>query len=358
MAMALPRRYAALAIAAGAALVLYLAHSSGYATSPYHPHGPSSSSHLATEAPPYTAALVYLLSVMPGPRPADEIFDSLALMQKYIPWRQQWPVLLLHAGGFADAETQAGFLSRTRTGAKTHGLDDAAAETLVQRLEFVETHHELPEGIPAAGAGDDPVWAQEWPAYHHMCAFYSYKIFSHPRIRDLTYYLRLDDDSSVLGPTCLDPFEYMHTSNKSYAFRHFSPDMGWVTEGLHPFVNNYARRHPAVDRQLAKNNWEWPGDRAWPGREEDFGRGANFPSYETNFDLVKVPRFRTPEMLEFFAELASEPKRFYWNRWGDAPLRLAAVHMFLDVATEVHQMCEIPYAHKDYIFEDCDCTPL
>jgi hypothetical protein len=44
---------------------------------------------------------------------------------------------------------------------------------------------------------------------------------------------------------------------------------------------------------------------------------VNFPSYETNFDLVKVPRFRTPEMTEFLYELASDPKRFYWYRWGE-----------------------------------------
>lgn len=241
------------------------------------------------------------------------------------------------------------------------------------------------------------------PAYHHMCAFYSYKIFSHPRIKDLTYYLRLDDDSSVLAPSCIDPFEYMHTHNKSYAFRLEEDDMGWVTDGMWPFVSNYAARHPAVEHQLSQNKWEWPPGRTWPGK--DYARNVNFPSYQTNFDLVKVPRFRTSEMLAFLEELASDPRRFYWYRWGafvfpsfliyfplsflppsfvcfilfffslsshllceyteyhptitgDAPVRRAEVSMFLDVETEVHQMCEIPYAHKTFVFEGCECVPL
>lgn len=146
-----------------------------------------------------------------------------------------------------------------------------------------------------------------------MCAFFSYKIFSHPRIKDLTYYLRLDDDSTVYAPACFDPFEYMHVNNKSYAFRRESPDMGWVTEGMWPFVSNYAQRHPAVESQLRHNDWDWPQDRLWPG---NFAQGLNFPSYETNWDLVKVSRFRTPEMTAFLDEMASDPRRFYWTRWG------------------------------------------
>jgi hypothetical protein len=43
---------------------------------------------------------------------------------------------------------------------------------------------------------------------------------------------------------------------------------------------------------------------------------------------------------------------------GDAPVRLAEVYMFLNVAEEVHYMCEVPYAHKDQPFDDCQCVPL
>ena len=97
-----------------------------------------------------------------------------------------------------------------------------------------------------------------------MCAFFSYKIFSHPRIKDLTYYFRLDDDSHVREPTCFDPFEYMHVHNKSYAFRREDPDLGWVTEGMWPLVSNYAQRHPEVESTLDRNGWKWPPNVSLP----------------------------------------------------------------------------------------------
>ncbi|KAJ6550164.1 nucleotide-diphospho-sugar transferase [Mycena capillaripes] len=333
-------------------MILYLAHSTDYGSLTSQGRFGDSA---AQRPPPYTAAVVYLASVLPGPRNPEKLLESLPMMQKHIPWRHQWPVLLLHAGAYDTLDSRLDFLDRLRQSAKDQNLTLDATEKLLKRIEFVPTSHELPEGIPADGGANNPVWGEEWPAYHHMCAFFSYKIFSHPRIKDLTYYLRLDDDSYVREPACFDPFQYMHVNNKSYAFRHESPDMGWVTEGMWPFVSNYAKRHPAVESTLDRNNWEWAPNRFWPN---NFGEAENFPSYETNFDLVKVPRFRTPEMTAFLEELASDPTRFYWHRWGDAPVRLAQVYMFLDVAKEVHGMCEIPYAHKDYAFEDCECVPL
>ncbi|KAJ6607915.1 glycolipid 2-alpha-mannosyltransferase-domain-containing protein [Mycena sp. CBHHK59/15] len=332
--MSFSKRYTVISILAAAAMILYLAHSMGYRSLTPLP------GYLA-DPPAYTAAVVYLVSVLPGPRNPDELLRSLPLMQMNIPWRHQWPPVRLSKPS-----------PRLR---QIPNLTPDATEKLVKRIEFVTTHHDLPDGIPANGRADQPIWDGEWPAYHHMCAFYSYKIFAHPRIKDLTYYLRLDDDSSVREPACFDPFEYMHVNNKSYAFRYQSPDLGWVTEGMWPFVSNYAQRHPDVESRLRSNDWEWAPNRLWPS---NYGQGANFPSYETNFDLVKVSRFRTPEMTAFLDEIASDPRRFYWYRWGDAPVRFAEVYMFLDVAEEVHWMCEIPYMHKTRPFDDCECVPL
>ncbi|KAF8191933.1 nucleotide-diphospho-sugar transferase [Mycena galopus ATCC 62051] len=345
--MPFSKRHVALLVAG--ALIFYLARSINYPSA-------SSSSRFRDYRPPYTAAVVYLVSVLPGPRDPGQLLETLPLVQKNIPWRHQWPVLLLHAGAYDTLESRSDFLHRLRESAEEQNLTPDATDKLVKRIEFIQTHHELPAGIPASGASDEPIWDGEWPAYHHVCSFFSHKIFNHPRIKDLTYFLRLDDDSHVTAPACFDPFEYMHVNNKSYAYRQQDPDMGWVTEGMWPFVSNYAQRHPQVESRLAANDWEWPANRFWP--YNNFGEGQNFNSYQTNFDLVKVPRFRTPEMTAFLDELASDPKRFYWSRWGDAPVRFAEVNMFLDVAKEVHRMCEIPYAHKDEAFEDCGCVPL
>ncbi|KAJ7709764.1 nucleotide-diphospho-sugar transferase [Mycena rosella] len=321
--MALPRKYIAIPVMVAALMMLYFLHSTGYRplspqtwTRPALSHLPD---YFAAAAPPYTAAVVYLHSVMPGPRNPARLLHELPILQKNIPWRHQWPVLVLHAGAYDTAESQQDFLTHLHASAISQNLTADATEKLMKRVEFVHTDHGLPEGIPAEGKADKPLFAQTgaWPAYNHMCAFNSYKIFSHPRITNLTYYLRLDDDSTIRSPACFDPFEYMHVNNKSYAFTKVVNDAGWVTEGMWPFVSNYAQRHPDVERHLRGNDWKWPPNRLWLN---NFGQGHDFPSYGTNFDLVRLSRFRTPEMTAYLDELASDPKRFYWYRWGTSPL--------------------------------------
>ncbi|KAK6997524.1 glycosyltransferase family 15 protein [Favolaschia claudopus] len=160
-----------------------------------------------------------------------------------------------------------------------------------------------------------------------MCAFFSYKIFSHPRISSLDYYFRLDDDSFIREPTCLDPFEYMHVNNKSLAHRSEGEDWPFVTGGMWQFANKYANDHPDVESRLLGNQWPWLPHRDSP----DYGLDAWIPSYGGNFEVVKLSRFQTPEVKAFLDNLASDPTRFYTYRWGDAPLRKMTAYMFLNV---------------------------
>ncbi|KAJ7368732.1 glycosyltransferase family 15 protein [Mycena albidolilacea] len=305
--------------------------------------------------PPYSASVVYLLTTLPTDRPKESISRSLLLLQKNIPWRHQWPILLFHAGIYDSVDSQAQFLEGIRGAAAANNATVEDTEKLLKRIEFVHFKHDLPAGIPLEVDGYNPVFGDKWPGYHHMCAFFSYKIFTHPRIRDLTYYFRLDDDSFIREPACFDPLEYMHATNISFSFREQVEDPDYVTEGMWPFVSAYAQTHPDIERRMLANDWPWLPNRQAP----DYGREASFPMFGGNFEIVKLSRFQTLEATAFLESLASDPERFYKFRWGDAPLRKATVYMLLDVAQEVHQMCEIAYGHKDYfVGPDCDCTLL
>ena len=68
--------------------------------------------------------------------------------------------------------------------------------------------------------------------YHHMCAFFFSQIFDHPRLRNVTYYMRLDTDSYIYGPACFDPFEAVHRRNVSYAYRWRGSDPEFVVHGI------------------------------------------------------------------------------------------------------------------------------
>ncbi|KAJ7754469.1 nucleotide-diphospho-sugar transferase [Mycena metata] len=328
----------------------------------FAPQKSSSSSSLGTQMDlsvaalaPYTAAVVYMLTTLPHSRPKETIFRSLSLLQKSVPWRHHRPVLLFHAGLYDSGDNQMTFLHTLRNYTVEYNLSSEATEALLERIEFVHLQHDVPEGIPHNTKEYKPVWREYWPSYHHMCAFFSYKIFRHPRVRDLTYYLRLGDDSFIQAPTCFDPFEYMHINDKSFAFRVQDMDEGSVTAGMWPFVSDYAYRYPEVEDRLRSNRWSWAPKRLLPG----YGTDVGFPGYGGDFEIVRLARFQTPEVTAFLKELASEPKRFYYSRWGDAPLRRATVYMFLNVTEEVHQMCEVEYASEGITdYPMCECAPL
>ena len=145
-----------------------------------------------------------------------------------------------------------------------------------------------------------------------MCAFYASQIFYHPRLKDVTYYLRLDTDSYIYKPLCYDPVDHFHSRNLSYAFNYHTSDPDWVTIGLWNLVDDYARAHPQVDVNLQKNGFEWVA-----GRKKDEMGKYPFPTYYNNFEIVRLERFRAPDIKAWTDEVMKVPERVYKYRWGE-----------------------------------------
>lgn len=155
-----------------------------------------------------------------------------------------------------------------------------------------------------------------------MCAFYATEIFTHPRLRDVTYYLRLDTDSYIFSPLCYDPFERMHAHNLTYAYRSTNMDPEYVVHGLWSLVDEYARNHRDVEeRMMLENGWTWPGNRETEGMAE-----AEFPLYYNNFEVVKLEQFRRPDVRHWLDEIMSDPLRIFKYRWGK---RLSSSRIFI-----------------------------
>ncbi|KAK6997523.1 hypothetical protein R3P38DRAFT_3285953 [Favolaschia claudopus] len=86
---------------------------------------------------PYTASIVYLLTTMPQSRPRDSIFCSLLLVQKNIPWRYQWPILLFHAGIYDSADNQSEFFDNIRNAIEDNAATTEDFDKLIKRIEFI-----------------------------------------------------------------------------------------------------------------------------------------------------------------------------------------------------------------------------
>lgn len=144
-----------------------------------------------------------------------------------------------------------------------------------------------------------------------MCAFFAAQIFDHPRLQNVTYYMRLDTDSYIVEPLCYDPIALMHERNRTYGYRSRMMDPHWATAGMWDLVDDYVRARPSVELNLARNGWRWPAD-----RERVKMSLEEFPIYFNNFEIVKLDAFRRPEVREWLDEILRVPERVYKYRWG------------------------------------------
>lgn len=146
-----------------------------------------------------------------------------------------------------------------------------------------------------------------------MCAFFSAPIFSIPRLKDVTYYMRFDTDSLVTAPLCYDPFEVMHARKRSYGYRTITNDIDEVTIGVRALLHDYAQAHPAVAARMLRNGWVWPHK-----NEEGDMITPPIRGYNNNFEVVKLAAFRRPDVKAWLDELTSVPERWYKYRWGES----------------------------------------
>jgi mannosyltransferase len=143
-----------------------------------------------------------------------------------------------------------------------------------------------------------------------MCSFFATEIFYNPRLRDVTYYMRMDTDSLFTEPLCYDPFEAMHVRRRSYGYLSIGSDPQEYTEGMWPFVHKYTQAHVSVEQQLRTNNWEWSH------RDKNGDETLRFKGYDTNFEIVKLAAFRRPDVKEWLDALEDYPEGIFKWRWG------------------------------------------
>jgi len=120
--------------------------------------GPNPQPTLRPSLPPinYTAAIIYLFEK----RRLQETLHSLGSLQLFIPWRSQWPIILLHTGDLDDPEMVEEFYAWL----KVHMWTRSYHEDLRRRIEFARVEFTFPPGVdPDVDVYKPKVWAWRWP---------------------------------------------------------------------------------------------------------------------------------------------------------------------------------------------------
>ena len=173
-----------------------------------------------------------------------------------------------------------------------------------------------------------------WMGYRHMCRYHSGLLYKDDRFKNYDYYLRLDSDSYIYSEINWNIFEYMENNNFSYAYmKDEDREVPRVAEDLWEETKSFIDSnknlvlHSFYER-LVDNKWD-------------------YTLYYTNFEIAKFDFFRSNSYMSYFEHL-DKTNKFFYNRWGDAPIHWLGVNMFLE-PSKILKVDNICYQHNNWI---------
>ena len=198
------------------------------------------------------------------------------------------------------------------------------------RLDFPPL---MAASMQAALQSDDSV---EWDercqptrlGYRHMCRLMTF-IQYHPLLAAFDWYWRLDDDSELLSPLPYDPFKVLHALHRSF---------GWV---IADWEYDHCKAHL----------WEYVGqyrqrllDEAGAVPGFDLLQTDDIIYFYNNFEIGRTSFWRRGEVRDFLAFIDQSQGTYRW-RWGDAPIRTAALSLFMP-RDQLFYLSEVHYRHE------------
>ncbi|KAK6462150.1 nucleotide-diphospho-sugar transferase [Scheffersomyces coipomensis] len=200
---------------------------------------------------------------------------------------------------------------------------------------------------------EDEVAYADMESYHNMCRFYSGNFYNLPELQKFKYYWRIEPSVQFYTNIDYDVFKYMQKSEKVYGFVVNSYDSAESVKSLWPetlkFLNmedNYKYVNPNGAFQWLLNDIQYPTKNAVAG-------GYSTCHFWSNFEIADMDFYRDDAYNEWFKYLDSTGK-FYYERWGDAPVHSVGVGLFAD-KSKVHWFRDIGYYHNP--FYNCPNTP-
>lgn len=168
--------------------------------------------------------------------------------------------------------------------------------------------------------------------YRHMCRFFSGIIFQHAALNQYDYFWRLDTDSFLLDKIDYDVFQFMEKNNYIYGYIHIIKDEPDAVKSLWDITEKYIKDNKIEPTFLQRFISDGIWDRSY---------------YYTNFEISKLDFWRSDEFMSYFNYL-DKAGGIYKYRWGDAPIHLLAISMFVP-ENQVHKFSDIAYQHQSFV---------
>ncbi|UZJ55179.1 hypothetical protein CBS101457_004499 [Exobasidium rhododendri] len=203
-------------------------------------------------------------------------------------------------------------------------------------------------------------------SYRQMCRYMSGPIYQHPLLKDVDYLWRLEPETKHLCEykshwktvngkaewVERDPFRYMRDHKKKYGWVISTLEYRTTVMTLMAHINHWRSDNPSYI--VANNSLSFVSDD---------GKGYNLCHYWTNFEIIDLSFVRSPAYTSYFKKL-DDVGGFFYERWGDAPVRSIAASMMLN-RDEIWNIDFAGYYHPPYGYcprvtdpgQSCACDP-
>lgn len=184
-------------------------------------------------------------------------------------------------------------------------------------------------------------------SYHNMCRFYSGTFYNLPEMQQYKYYWRIEPNVQFFSDINYDVFKYLSGTRKIYGFTINLYDIDESVETLFPETLAYLNtgdNHKYVHENGA---FQWITENQQIPKKAKVANGFSTCHFWSNFEIGDMDFFRGEAYSNWFKHLDSTGK-FYYERWGDAPVHSLGLALFAD-KKQVHWFRDIGYHHIPYL---------
>lgn len=183
----------------------------------------------------------------------------------------------------------------------------------------------------------------EEESYHNMCRFYSRSFYHQDILKQYKYTWRIEPDVNFYCDIDYDIFQFMEMNDKIYGFTISLYDEPNTVKSLWNRTMEFVKENPQFLNE--NGSYEW--------LKENLQKPTNFEisgystcHFWTNFEITNLDFLRS-DAYEKYVKFLETTGGFYYERWGDAPVRSIALGLFAD-KSKIHWFRDVAYQHFPY----------
>lgn len=204
----------------------------------------------------------------------------------------------------------------------------------IDKQKYTETMKELSK---------ESIQHVEEESYHNMCRFYSKGFYHQDILKQYKYTWRIEPDVNFYCNIDYDIFQFMDMNDKIYGFTISLYDSPQTVKSLWNKTMEFVKENPQFLNENGSIEW----------LKENLQKPTNFEMsgystchFWTNFEITNLDFLRS-EPYEKYVNFLESTGGFYYERWGDAPVRSIALGLFAD-KSKIHWFRDVAYQHFPY----------